>query len=149
MPLAELINDTERQDEIHAALLRGELKRAKREISAASTVNPSARIDNAGLQRVAAEFDVAAAQVTRDHVISHILAALSATNLDITLYGGTALSRTLLPHLRLSEDIDLLARAERRTTALDIEKAIERALVRTHGEVDWMPSKGETSGSCE
>lgn len=59
-------------------------------------------------------FGVDEAQVRRDHVISHCLAALSRIDDDrLIFFGGTALSRTRLPDLRLSEDIDLIAHAPR------------------------------------
>lgn len=59
---------------------------------------------------VAEQFGVAHAQVQRDHLISHVLAALSAqVREQVVFFGGTALSRTYVPDGRLSEDIDLLA----------------------------------------
>lgn len=55
-------------------------------------------------------FGVPDTQVIRDHFISHILAAIGEWSEadDLTFFGGTALCRTWLPDLRLSEDIDLL-----------------------------------------
>lgn len=59
---------------------------------------------------VAEQFGVAAEQVERDHLISHLLAFLSRDFGDrIHFIGGTALARTHLPNGRLSEDIDLIA----------------------------------------
>ena len=59
---------------------------------------------------VAEQFGVARPQVRRDHLISHLLAALSRHLADdVIFFGGTALARSLAPDGRLSEDIDLLA----------------------------------------
>lgn len=67
-------------------------------------------LDPDELHDVAARFGVGEAQVRRDHVISHALAEISSLGTDsLVFFGGTALSRTHLPSLRLSEDIDLLA----------------------------------------
>jgi predicted nucleotidyltransferase component of viral defense system len=49
------------------------------------------------------------------------------------------LSRTYLPTLRLSEDIDLIATGDRRAVAQAIGEAKARALRRTHGDVEWRP----------
>ncbi len=51
-------------------------------------------------------FGVARDQIEHDFVISHVLAALAARANQFVFYGGTALSRTFLEGLRLSEDID-------------------------------------------
>jgi predicted nucleotidyltransferase component of viral defense system len=86
---------------------------------------------------VAEQFGVALEQVRRDHLISAILAALQTHADDVTFFGGTALARTYLPAGRLSEDIDLLALADRRSIARAINRTIERALLVTHGRVSW------------
>ena len=52
-------------------------------------------------------FGATAAQVRRDHAISHVLAALADMRADLVFFGRTALSRTFLCQGRLSEDIDL------------------------------------------
>ncbi|HLR27578.1 MAG TPA: nucleotidyl transferase AbiEii/AbiGii toxin family protein [Ruania sp.] len=85
-------------------------------------------------------FGVAPAQVWRDHFVSHILAAISrtVTTEDVTFFGGTALSRTHLPDVRLSEDIDLITPGQRSEVAADIERAARR-LRRTHGTVEFDP----------
>ena len=149
LPDAALFGDVDRQDQIHAALLRGERARAEQDIAAASVSKPTAAVSDGDLQLIADDFGVALEQVRRDHVISHILAALSAPGLadEFTFYGGTALSRTLLPRLRLSEDIDLIAQRARRSTAEDIENTIEKALARTHGKVAWEPRLSATTGA--
>ncbi|MGO1051148.1 nucleotidyl transferase AbiEii/AbiGii toxin family protein [Crossiella sp. CA198] len=76
---------------------------------------------------VAQGFGVARSQVRRDHLISHLLAALSDQVADqVVFFGGTALSRSFVPAGRLSEDIDLIAVGRRR----DVADAVERCLVR-------------------
>lgn len=89
-------------------------------------------------------FGVARDQVRRDHLISHLLAVLSVHFADqLIFFGGTALSRTFVPHGRLSEDIDLIAVGSRR----DIAHAIERSLVtenrREYPGMRWMPRLSE------
>lgn len=86
---------------------------------------------------VAQQFGVALEQVHRDHLISVILAALQAHSDDLIFFGGTALARTYLPAGRLSEDIDLVATADRAPVAQAITRTIERALRVTHGRVSW------------
>lgn len=87
--------------------------------------------------RVAAQFGVGIEQVRRDHLISHVLAALarSLPTDDVVFFGGTALSRTFLVDARLSEDVDLIALAPRAEVARAIEHAVARGLARTHGRV--------------
>ncbi len=55
----------------------------------------------------AGRFGVAPGAIDHDRLISHILLGLSTWDGDVLFYGGTALSRTHLSGLRLSEDIDL------------------------------------------
>ena len=90
-------------------------------------------------------FGVDSEQVARDHVISHALAAIArvATD-DVIFFGGTALSRTHLADLRLSEDIDLIARGDRREIGYRIESEIARQLQRTFGAVTFTPRIRET-----
>lgn len=77
---------------------------------------------------IAEHFGVSPKQVRRDHLISHLLGALSTHAADrIVFFGGTALSRTFAPDGRLSEDIDLIATQSRRDTAELIEGALPRA----------------------
>ena len=54
---------------------------------------------------VQAKFGVSAEQVRRDHLISHLLGALARMDdkKGLVFFGGTALSRTLLPDLRLAK----------------------------------------------
>ena len=94
---------------------------------------------------VAEHFGVGEAQVRRDHVISHALAALSTLGTDtVVFFGGTALSRTHLPALRLSEDIDLIALAPRGDVASSIERAISRAFRRSLGRPRFTPALTDT-----
>jgi hypothetical protein len=89
---------------------------------------------------VAERFGVSLPQVRRDHLISHLLAALSAHAADqVVFFGGTALSRTLAPDGRLSEDIDLIATGPRRDVAATIEKALPRATRREFPGLRWEP----------
>jgi predicted nucleotidyltransferase component of viral defense system len=97
-------------------------------------------LDDSEARAVADRFGVAVEQVRRDHLISHILAALSASHGEqVIFFGGTALARTYLPGGRLSEDIDLIATGGRRETAAAIEQTLERALRRSHGRISWAP----------
>ena len=100
---------------------------------------------DAEMQHVAEVFGVAMEQVRRDHLISHVLAAISQDLPDrVIFFGGTALSRTYLPDGRLSEDIDLIAVGERREVAVMLEDAIGARLARTHGRVNWEPAPSAT-----
>lgn len=56
-------------------------------------------------------FGVDEQQIRHDHLISHVLAAFAELELDAIFRGGTALARSHLDGLRISEDIDLLTRA--------------------------------------
>ena len=58
-------------------------------------------------ERVQMNFGATAAQVRRDHAISHVLEAIAGIRAEFIFFGGTALSRTFLSRGRLSEDIDL------------------------------------------
>jgi hypothetical protein len=95
------------------------------------------------------QFGVAYEQVARDHVISQVLAGLAASELrdKLILFGGTALSRTHLPGLRLSEDIDLITTTKRSTTAQAIMRTLDDALARLHSEIVWRPPLYQTRGS--
>lgn len=82
---------------------------------------------------VAQQFGVAPEQVERDHLISHPLGLLSRDFADrIHFIGGTALARTHRPDGRLSEDIDLIAIAERKGVATDLDAALTKSLARIH-----------------
>ena len=66
-------------------------------------------------------FNANEAQVSRDHAISHMLAALQTVNTELVFFGGTALSRTFLTAGRLSEDIDLYS-ADRRALCWELDE---------------------------
>lgn len=94
---------------------------------------------------VIARFGVPTAQVVRDHVISHALAAIATLGTDSVVFlGGTALSRTLLTDLRLSEDIDLIVLGDRRKIGAAIQDAIERQFLRSFGRPTFTPPFGDT-----
>ncbi|WP_421733050.1 nucleotidyl transferase AbiEii/AbiGii toxin family protein [Cellulomonas sp.] len=100
-------------------------------------------------ERVGREFGVEIEQVRRDHLVSHVLAALAAgvSTDDLVFFGGTALSRTHLADSRLSEDIDLLALGPRSGLARELEVAVRRGLARSHGYPTWTPPLPSTRGS--
>lgn len=90
---------------------------------------------------VVEQFGVARAQVRRDHLISHLLAAISHHLPDeVLFFGGTALSRTHAPNGRLSEDIDLIALSNRRAVADRLESTLVRATRREYPGLRWQPS---------
>jgi predicted nucleotidyltransferase component of viral defense system len=87
---------------------------------------------------VQATFGAADAQVRRDHLLSHVIAAVAQADGEWVLYGGTGLARTHLPSFRLSEDLDLLAHP--RTTAVaELTHVVTRRLRREFGAVQWQP----------
>jgi predicted nucleotidyltransferase component of viral defense system len=89
---------------------------------------------------VAQKFGVARPQVRRDHLISHLLAALSDQAADeIVFFGGTALSRTFAADGRLSEDIDLIAVGSRRSAAELVESCLVRRTRREYPGLRWEP----------
>jgi predicted nucleotidyltransferase component of viral defense system len=82
---------------------------------------------------------VARAQIEHDHVVSHVLAALAPLTDQVVFYGGTALSRTLLDGLRLSEDIDLLSVGPRARVAAWLDELLQRSLERGFGRITAVP----------
>lgn len=72
-------------------------------------------------QNVQDLFGVNEAQVSRDHAISHVLAALQRIGTEFVFFGGTALSRTFLTTGRLSEDIDLYS-LDRRALCRELDE---------------------------
>lgn len=91
------------------------------------------------------QFGVDTEQVNRDHVISHALAAIASIGTDeVVFFGGTALSRTLLKQVRLSEDIDLIALGNRGEIGDRIEDAITRQFRATLGSVTFTPHIRDT-----
>ncbi|KHK99602.1 hypothetical protein LK09_01775 [Microbacterium mangrovi] len=102
-------------------------------------------LDPAEQLAVEERFGVAAEQVVRDHVISHALAAIASVGTDdVVFFGGTALSRIHLAVVRLSEDIDLIARSDRGEVADKIEAAIVTRFRRTFGTVTFTPRIRDT-----
>lgn len=95
-------------------------------------------INRTEIAAVAAQFGTPGSQIIRDHLISHVLAGIAdwPDHDRVTFFGGTALCRTWLPNLRLSEDIDLLV-----DTQLDAEHLREHTSRRLRSEFpshDWM-----------
>lgn len=105
-------------------------------------------LDDGERLRIEAAFGVSSDQVVRDHVISHTLAAIASVGADdVLFFGGTALSRTHLTDLRLSEDIDLIALGDRNEVCGRIEAAIVHQLRRKLGAVTFTPRLGDTRHS--
>jgi predicted nucleotidyltransferase component of viral defense system len=92
-------------------------------------------------EAVAEQFGVEPAQVRRDHLISHVLAAIARAipDGDLVFFGGTALARTQLIDSRLSEDIDLICLAPRSEVSARIQDAVRAGVLRTHGRPTWTP----------
>lgn len=63
-------------------------------------------IDDQEIRARAARLKVPESQVRRDHLLSHLINALDGKD-GLVFLGGTALNRTHLPDVRLSEDLDL------------------------------------------
>ncbi|WP_405179547.1 nucleotidyl transferase AbiEii/AbiGii toxin family protein [Nocardia sp. NBC_01377] len=95
---------------------------------------------------VALRFGVSPEQVERDHLISHLLAAVSR-GFGERLYfiGGTALARTHLVSGRLSEDIDLVALDNRTVLAAELDAALPRSVARRYGRLEWASSLSDVS----
>jgi len=63
-------------------------------------------IDDREIRNLAARLGVPENQVRRDHLLSHLIDALPLED-RVAFIGGTALHRTHLPDVRLSEDLDV------------------------------------------
>jgi len=98
----------------------------------------------ADLARWQAHFGVTADQVRHDYVISRVLEALAPHSDSFVFYGGTALSRTILNGLRLSEDIDLLSAISRSDAARIIDEALRFGLRERFGTVIATPNLTQT-----
>lgn len=94
-------------------------------------------LDRGEANAVAQRFGVAPNQVRRDHLISHLLAALVPLADSVIFFGGTALSRTFVPDGRLSEDIDLIAIGNRSRVAGLIEEQLVRGVRREFPGLRW------------
>lgn len=146
---AAMVGDAAVAARLRMALLRGEARGATDAEAARRSGRGRRSLGRDEIARVTAEFGVSTEQVARDHAISHVLGALTRMDGadDLVFFGGTALSRTVLPTLRLSEDIDLLVRGPRSDMAERIEDAVARGLRRSHGEVSWRPRLADTAGA--
>jgi predicted nucleotidyltransferase component of viral defense system len=103
-------------------------------------------LDPNDLARVSSTFGVAELQVRRDHLIGHMLSALSRLDIpSLVFFGGTALSWTHLIDGRLSEDIDLYV-GDRRRAAETIEAAILRSLRHEFPGAGWQPGLTAVTG---
>ncbi len=94
-------------------------------------------IDRSEIKEVAGRFGAPDTQIIRDHLISHVLAAIAAwPGRDrVTFFGGTALCRTWLTDLRLSEDIDLLIDSP--TDGEGLRQHASRQLRREFPNLEW------------
>lgn len=63
-------------------------------------------IDDREIRRLAGQRGVPEIQIRRDHLLSHLIGALPLDD-RLVFIGGTALHRTHLPDVRLSEDLDV------------------------------------------
>ena len=63
-------------------------------------------IDDQEIRNLAAQLVVPESQIRRDHLLSHLIGALPLED-RVVFIGGTALNRTHLPDVRLSEDLDV------------------------------------------
>lgn len=84
-------------------------------------------------------FGVARDQIEHDFAISHVLTAVAQLADQVVFYGGTALGRTFLDGLRLSEDIDLLSVGPRKDVAALLDETIRRTLERGFGLINANP----------
>lgn len=104
------------------------------------------------LVAVADLFGVAEEQVRRDHLISHVLAALPQIAPDVLFVGGTALARTHLSDPaaggRLSEDIDLWT-PDRSAVAIALDEQLPRLLRREFPRTTWDPPLLSTRSAVE
>jgi len=104
------------------------------------------------LVAVADMFGVAEDQVRRDHLISHVLAALPGMAPEVLFVGGTALARTHLADPaaggRLSEDIDLWV-PERDSVAATLDELLPRRLRREFPGTSWDPPLRSAKSAVE
>lgn len=102
------------------------------------------RLTEAEAETWAAHFGVGEDQIRHDFAISCVLQELSAHADLFVFYGGTALSRTILDGLRLSEDIDLLTVGPRKSAAMVLDEAIRSGMERQFGLIDAHPRLPDT-----
>lgn len=90
------------------------------------------------IRRHAGFVGVPEAQIVRDHLISHVIDALSReAPAALTFFGGTALCRTWLPDVRLSEDIDLLVE-DHVAAGEELPPMISRGIRREFPDARWL-----------
>ena len=105
-------------------------------------------ISRAELAEWAERFGVAAEQIQRDHLISHVLAALSnEADAGTMFYGGTALCRSYLDGTRLSEDVDLL-HPEPAKRLMTLAKLLPQALRREFPDLEWTEGGGRAGAAA-
>ena len=93
-------------------------------------------------------FGVPTEQIERDHLVSHMLAALAVEgDPETKFYGGTALCRSYLQGSRLSEDIDLLHPSPSERLS-DLRDVFSRALRREFPDLEWAPDGHHTKGTA-
>jgi len=100
------------------------------------------------LARWQTRFGVAPDQIRHDYVISRVLEAIAPCADAFVFVGSTALSRTLLDGLRLSEGINLVSILDRGLTARLLDDALAVGLRDRFGEVSGQPRLTEV-GSQE
>jgi Nucleotidyl transferase AbiEii toxin, Type IV TA system len=106
-------------------------------------------IDDTELYDTADAFGVDLDQVRRDHVISHVLAAISTHARDTFLFtGGTMLSRTWLRDVRLSEDVDLMVYETRSVVGARLADLVRSEIEPLFGRVEWDKDPA-TAGDAE
>ena len=94
----------------------------------------------AELSAVADHFGAAETQVRRDHLLSHLLAALGTSMPEnVRFIGGTALNRGFFPEGRLYEDLDLVAVGHRRDIVEEVSKALTTGARREYPRLRWNP----------
>lgn len=98
----------------------------------------------ADIAKWTAHFGVGEDQIRHDFVVSHMLRSLARDAGRFVFYGGTALSRTFLNGLRLSEDIDLLSVGLRGQAAVLLDEALRDGLERQFGLIRANPSLPDT-----
>jgi predicted nucleotidyltransferase component of viral defense system len=106
-------------------------------------------LDDTELYDTADAFGVDLDQVRRDHVISHVLAAISTHARDTFLFtGGTMLSRTWLRDVRLSEDVDLMVYETRSVAGARLADLVRSEIEPLFGRVEWDKDPA-TAGDAE
>jgi hypothetical protein len=94
----------------------------------------------------------AAAGVSAESLgVSHVSAAISCLADSFVFYGGTALCRTVLRSLRLSEDVDLLSVGARSSVAPRLDQAIRDYMEPLFGSVraePWLSAAVRDTQGC-